>query len=958
MEPKEVSPNVNFPQLEEEILKFWKENHIFEKSVESRSPDNPASFYDGPPFVTGVPHYGHLLGSIAKDIIPRYLTMKGKRVRRVWGWDCHGLPIENKVEQKLGLKNRRDIEKIGLLKFIEECQKYVLEISAEWNWYVDRVGRWVDLEHAYKTMDLTYMESVIWAFKQLYDRGLIYKGLRISLFCPRCSTPISNFEIAMDNSYANLEDTAVTLKFKVVDPEFIKKHGLSISKPAYLLAWTTTPWSSVSVMGLAINENFVYQLVEAGDEIYLVAQKRVAEVLGSLEHRVLKELSGKEILGLRYKHLYDYYDQRFQDFKTWPADYVSETEGSGIVTINGAFGDVDMDSAKKYHLPVIVNVDEEGHFTPEVSLAPGVYVKEAEKTLIADWKARNLLFKEEKIIHSYPLCYRCETPLIYRAQDSWFIDIQKIKPQLLEKNQSIHWVPEHFKNGRFTQGLETAPDWGISRTRYWATAMPVWECDQCPNREVFGSIREIEQRSNQKVRDLHRPFIDEIIFTCSRCPGTMKRVKDVLDCWMESGSMPFASRHYPFENKTEFEKSFPADYISEYTGQVRAWFYVLHALSVALFDSPSFQNVVVSGVIMGTDGRKMSKHFNNFPDPRAVIEKYGGDALRLYLMGSPTMAGQDMNISEEGIKEQLRSVLMTLWNCYHFFTTFAGLHGFDPAGSERLTPTDVLDRWILSRANRFLKSFTAYLDDYHIPEAVRSLPEFLDDLSRWYIRRSRKRFRAGDLAALSTLYRVLVLLIKTTAPLIPFVTEKIYRELAGKKESVHLEDWPEIQTDLIDEKLEEQMRISQGLVAEALAERKKLGIKVRQPLSSLTINQSLGAEFLEIIKEEVNVKEVLIGGKTALNAELTPRLREEGLRRDFIRSVQARRKKFGLRPQDEITIFYQAPDAIQKILRENKEMICREVIARDLVLREEEDFADERETAKKEERFLLKIEKT
>jgi isoleucyl-tRNA synthetase len=555
-------------------------------------------------------------------------------------------------------------------------------------------------------------------------------------------------------------------------------------------------------------------------------------------------------------------------------------------------------------------------------------------------RKRNLLFKEERIIHPYPLCYRCETPLIYRAQDSWFIDIQKIKHRLLEKNQNIHWVPEHFKNGRFAQGLETAPDWGISRTRYWATAMPVWECDRCQNREVFGSIQEIEERSTQKVRDLHRPFIDEIVFECLKCSGQMIRVKDVLDCWMESGSMPYAERHYPFENKAEFEKSFPADYISEYTGQVRAWFYVLHALSVALFDSHCFKNVVVSGVIMGTDGRKMSKSLNNFPDPRQVIEKYGGDALRLYLMGSPTMAGEDMNIFEEGIRDQLRSVLLLLWNCYSFFTTFASLPGFDPDTVSIDQPRDALDRWILSRANRFLKNFTDCLDDYRIPDAVRLLPEFLDNLSRWYIRRSRHRFKAGDSLALKTLYRVLVLLIKTTAPLIPFVTEKIYQDLVGDKESVHLEDWPKVDEEYLDDNLEEKMALVRQICSLGHAARKRAGIKIRQPLSKLKVKseklKALDNELLVLIKEELNVKEVVfdstIENEVELETALTVELAEEGRAREFIRLIQAERKKLGLKPSDKIIIIVSGPENLMGAIEKHQSKIRREVIAENLTV--------------------------
>ncbi|MFH0792128.1 MAG: isoleucine--tRNA ligase [bacterium] len=929
--------DIKFPENEEKILKFWKENKIFEKSITNRSIDNPVSFYDGPPFVTGVPHYGHLLGSIAKDIIPRYLTMKGKRVRRVWGWDCHGLPIENKVEQKLGLKNRRDIEKIGLEKFIGECQSYVLQISREWDWYVDHVGRWVDMEHAYKTMDLKYMESVIWVFKQLYDKGLIYKGMRISLFCPRCSTPISNFEIAMDSSYADREDTAITMKFEVTDSELIRKHQLT--KPCYLLAWTTTPWSSVSVMGLAINNDFKYSIVETAEAIFIVASKRAEAMFGGQDYKVIIELEGKDISGLKYRHLFDYYDNQFTDFKTYPTDYVSEEEGTGIVTINGAFGDVDMQSAKKFKLPIIVNVDEEGKYTPEVLVAPGIYVKDAEVLVIEDLKKRELLFKEERIIHSYPLCYRCETPLIYRGQDSWFINIEKLKPRLSENNQKINWVPEHFKNGRFLEGIKSAPDWCISRTRYWATAMPIWECNKCEKREVFGSIKDIEERSGHKVTDLHRPFIDTVVFPCD-CGGEFHRVKEVLDCWMESGSMPYSERHYPFENKEEFEKSFPADYISEYTGQVRAWFYVLHVLSTALMSSNSYKNVVVSGVIMGTDGRKMSKSFHNYPDPRLVIEKYGGDALRLYLMGSPTMAGQDMNISEEKIAEQVKRVLLIYWNCYKYFQMAKEMNNFTVTIGPYTDSKNVMDKWIYSRTNGFINNFSNALDGYHIPEATRLVPEYLDDLSRWYIRRSRDRLKDNDPNALNTLHRCLMMFTITSAPLIPFLTETIYREIGGAKESVHLEDWIVVNKQTIDETLESNMIKVREIAAMALAERAEKGIKARQPLGALTININLPEEFLGLLKDEVNVKNVVVDEKFSqlakLSTEITDELKEEGMIRDIVRDIQEHRKEIHLTPKDKIKIIVSGNKSLVSMVNRWQEVIKEKTIAGELLVKETE----------------------
>ncbi len=703
---KSVDSKPDFSKLEEKILEFWKKNKTFEKSIEQRPESQAYSFYDGPPFVTGTPHYGTLLSSIAKDLVPRFWSMKGKRIRRVWGWDCHGLPIENKVENKLGLKSRKDIEKIGIKKFIEECHNYVATASPEWQWYIDHIGRWVDFENSYKTMDKDYMETVIWVFKQIYDKGLIYKGKRVSLFCPRCSTPVSNFEIAMDNSYAMMEDPAITIKFNVLKDE--KSQALLSKLPEnvnlFILAWTTTPWTLPSNSALAIDEKEDYWVVKGKEEkdLYVLAKERTEDVFGKDACQKVLQVKGKELVGLSYKPLYGFFEnpKDKDNFKVFATDFVSMEEGTGVVHMAPGFGEEDTKAGKEHNLSMFEAVNDEGKFIDKVKKWAGVYVKKADSEIIADLKKRGLLFKEEKITHSYPFCWRCKTPLIYKAQSAWFLNVQQLKKLLLESNEDINWVPEHFKHGRFALGIKDAPDWCISRTRYWATPMPVWQCS-CGERKVVGSVAEIEKLSGKKVEDLHRPYIDEFIFKCSKCGGKMTRVKEVLDCWMESGSMPYGERHYPFENKKAFEESFPADFISEYVAQTRAWFYVMHVISNALFKTNCFKNVVVTGVVMGNDGRKMSKSFKNYPDPKKTLERYGGDALRFYLMESQLLSAENLNVAEEGIRDSLKMVLLPLWNCYKYFLIYANLDNFKTT-VKKPNPDEILDQWILTRLKEFI----------------------------------------------------------------------------------------------------------------------------------------------------------------------------------------------------------------------------------------------------------------
>lgn len=977
MQFKEVSAKLNIPELEEKILKFWKEKKIFEKSVEQRSEDNRYSFYDGPPFITGLPHFGTLLPSIAKDIIPRYQTMKGKRVKRVWGWDCHGLPVEEKTEEKLGLKNRRDIEKIGIDEFIKQCRIYVSETSAEWEWYIDKIARWVDFKNAYKTMDLDYMESVIWAFKQVYDKGLIYQGFKTLLYCTRCGTPVSKFEIAMDDSYADMQDPAITIEFPITSKgEFEGKR---------ILAWTTTPWTLPANRGLVVDENedYVEFQTKGSDKIYIMAKKIIEGFLKGKEYRVLREFKGKELLGLSYQAPYDYFPPNENDLKVYQYEgMVNMEEGTGIVHSAPGFGEIDTEMGKHYGLTLMSNIDDEGKFTNEVKDFAKMYVKDADSLIVKDLKKKDVLFKQGTITHRYPYCYRCETPLIYRAVEAWFVDIQKIKKDMLRLNQNIHWVPEHFKEGRFRYTVEEAPDWCVSRTRYWATVMPIWKCEKCEALKVVGSIKEIEENSIKKVKitDLHRTGVDHIKFKCEKCGGEMRRIPEVLDCWFESGSMPYAEWHYPFENKELFEKAFPADYIVEYVGQVRAWFYYLHALSTILFDSNCFKNVVVTGNMAGTDGRKMSKSYGNYPDPREVLETYGGDALRLYLMGSKIMSGRDINITKgDELLDQVKTVLLPLWNSYNFFTSFANFSGWEP--DENIVPGEnLLNKWIVSRVNQFHIEFSENMDKYYVPEATGLVQSFLEDLSRWYIRRSRKRLKAGDKDALATFYWVLVKAIKTMAPLIPFITEEIYQNLSqGKlKESIHLESWP--QKGEVNQELLEKMELVRIICGLGHAIRKRAGVKVRQPLALLklkTQNSKLKTEkeLLNLIKDELNVKEVqFVEGiqtekdwviekendiEIALKIEITKELKEEGMVREIIRSIQQMRKEAGLKPVNKISIQAFGSESLNKILKRNKDFICKQTIAQDLEVAQKTDqsFNLEKEVKIDNTTLWLAIEK-
>jgi isoleucyl-tRNA synthetase len=950
---KPVDPKQSLPKMEEAILKFWEENKIFDKSVKKEAPKGDYVFYDGPPFITGLPHYATLLPSMAKDVVPRYWTMKGYRVERVWGWDCHGLPAENKVEEQLKLKNKKDIEKLGVGKFIDACRSYVSECSTQWKWYIDRIGRWVDMGHAYRTMDLKFMESVIWAFKELYDKGLIYEGYRSSLHCPRCATPLSKFEITMDaGCYRDVTDTSAVVKFKLKSEE-----------DTYLLAWTTTPWTLPGNLALAVNKKIKYAKIKYDNAIYILAKERVEEIFKGKEYEIIGNISGKELASMSYDPVFDLKNEEIgknkNAYKVYFGDFVTTEDGTGIVHVAPNFGEDDFELGKKYELPTVELMDENGIYSDEAGDWSGYYFKKANKKVLDDLEKTDKLLSTFEVTHSYPFCYRCNTALIYKTQKSWYLKISEIRQKLIKSNEAIKWMPEYFKEGRFRYNLENAPDWSLSRSRYWGSPVPVWKCEKCSEVKIAGSIEEIEKLSGQKIKELHRPDIDKVEFKCEKCEGVMKRVPEVLDCWFESGAMPFAQFHYPFEKKGEWDKLFPADFIVEYTGQLRGWFYYLHVLANSLFNSIAFKNVIVTGVLAGTDGRKMSKSFGNYPDPKMVLEKYGADALRFYFMSSPIMSGDDMSMSEKDLDQVKKGMFRMLWNTYSFFVLYANIDKFEPKKSDESKKiSNLLDRWIVSELHSLIKSVNQHMENYELNKTARLFPVFIDNLSNWYIRRSRKRFWKSESdsdkkQAYETLHYVLVKLAKLMAPFTPFISEEIYCNLTSpqpspsKEEgkgsdiiSVHLADFPKANEKFMNSDLNEQMLLVRRFVKLGLAARAKAGIKVRQPLSELQINQVISDELNELIKDEVNVKKISFLGSitqepgiyteeegnwmVGLNIAISEDLRLEGEARELIRRVQELRKKVGYAVDNRIMLCYQGGS---EIFKKFGDLIAKETLA-------------------------------
>jgi isoleucyl-tRNA synthetase len=1233
--------NLSLPEIERKVLEFWQENNIFEKSLK-RGPTRTERgktrkdyvFYDGPPFATGLPHYGHILASIIKDAIPRYQTMKGKKVPRRWGWDCHGLPIENEIEKDLGLKTKRDIENIGVKNFNEAARKKVLAYASDWKEIIPRIGRWVDMENDYKTMDADYTESVLWIFKTLYEKGLIYEGYKSMHLCPRCETTLSNFEVALN--YKEIEDFGITVKFKLEETKNQK-----LKTKSYLLAWTTTPWTLPGNVALAVNDKIVYAKIQKSKfknqndnsklkngEFYILAKERLNEVLSGEEYEIIEEFKGKDLIGKKYEPLFDYYyndknlKNRENGWKICGADFVSAEEGAGIVHIAPAFGEDDMNLAQKENLPLIQHVSIDGKFKPEVKDFAGLPAKPKDNHQSADieiikWLAvRNKLFDKQKITHAYPHCWRCDTPLLNYAASSWFVKVGAMRNRLIKNNKKINWIPAHIRDGRFGKWLEEVRDWAISRTRFWGAPIPVWQCqtdaesrgtnaeqrgkNSCGEQIVIGSLEDLKKHakksgnkyfvmrhgeaesnlfnivsSNYKnehhltekgkkqvkaaagkfkkinlifssdflrcretaeivaeaigypknkiifdkrlreintgifdggkpkeyhdyfssfeekfyktppkgenltelkkrvseflyeidekysdknilivsheypiwtifagaagadsqkaieIRkgkpdflktaeikkldfipiphndnfelDFHRPYIDEIEFPC-KCGGAMKRIPDVFDCWFESGAMPFAQARFPF-TQTNTDKSpyrsvsslrksapVPAEFIAEGIDQTRGWFYTLLVLSTALFNKPAYKNVIVNGIILSETGQKMSKRLKNYPDPMEIVNKYGADALRLYLLSSPAVRAENLNFSEKGVDEIYKKVIMRLWNSYQFYELYADKCGLNADRRGQVKSANALDKWILARLNQLIAGVSEAMDDYELDKATRPIGEFVDDLSTWYIRRSRERFRNENKdkkEAMTTTRFVLTEFSKIIAPFAPFMAEAVYQNVKCQmsnvkcRESVHLEEWPTVQKSKAcpvpkrsfwcgvqsqkSKVLLEAMTEVRKICSLGLEARQKAGIKVRQPIASLKIKNQKSKikdneELLNLIKDEVNVKEIVFDAKIKNEVELdtviTAELKAEGDLRELARLIQDLRKNAGLTPKDKISLYLRAPKEIEHIVAKFLKDFQKKIGAKTIEFYRTEKFDAEEETQIDGQKIWIGLKKT
>ncbi|MDD4995060.1 MAG: isoleucine--tRNA ligase [Patescibacteria group bacterium] len=939
-----------FAEMEEATLDFWDKGKFFERSVNERPEDRQFVFYDGPPFATGLPHYGNLLAGLIKDVFPRYKTMRGFRVRRVWGWDCHGLPIETMIEKELGLNSKDEIESLGIDKFCKACRDSVMRYAEEWKRIVRRTGRWVDMENTYRTMDNPFIESVWWVFSELNKKELVYKDRRVSHYCPRCATPLSNTEVGVD-TYKDVEDPAIIVKFK-----------LKNESNTYLLAWTTTPWTLPANAALAVDPemNYLRVRIKSNNETYIFSESRKNEVLKDIVYPIEDEdeeemkveflgiVKGKKLLGLEYEPLYNFIKLDKKAHFVIAGDFVTADEGTGIVHVAPGFGEVDMEAGKKADLPVIVTVDDQAKFLPEITPWAGRFVKDADEDIMKELETRGALFKRETCVHSYPHCWRCKTPLIYKAQNAWFVNVTSLKAKLLKNNEHINWRPEHIKKGRFGKTLETSPDWCVSRTRYWGAPIPVWECAACGAREVIGSVAELGEKAEnfREGTDLHRPFIDEIKIKCS-CGGEMNRIREVFDCWFESGSMPYGQAHYPFENKKWFDDNFPADFIAEGQDQTRGWFNKLHVLATALFNKNAFKNVIVNGIVLAEDGKKMSKSLKNYPDPWILFNSYGVDSMRYYLFSSPAIEAENLNFCERDVAEIERKVLMLIWNVYKFYELYAAE---DTQGVDE--PSDnVLDRWIIARLENLIAEVTTSLDNFSLIEASRPIVGFIDELSTWFVRRSRDRFKSEDRdekkKAVATLGEVLVRLALVMAPFTPFIAEEVWRSVTGRAaDSVHLEAWPESRKNLIDKKLLAEMEVVRAIASRGLEARAVAGIPVRQILASVkvSLNDAKLAdilkkkiELLDLVRDELNVEavEIAAGGKDDIAVELdtviTPELAKKGLAREIVRHVNSLRKKAGLTINDRITLYYDTEFAMAlDVLRDMKNEVMADVLADDI----------------------------
>ena len=923
-------------EYEKDIIAQWKKNKTFEKSVQMRPIDNSYVFYDGPPFITGVPHHGTLLSSLVKDAVPRYQTMKGKRVERVWGWDCHGLPAENYVEKKLGITDRHDVgTKISLEDYIKTARESMVQTGDLWEGTIDRIGRWVDFDGGYKTMDKDYMESVWWAFKQLYEKGKIYEGERVLMYDTQWATPLSKAEVTMDTgAYVDVTDPSVFVKFELAD------------KDMTLLAWTTTPWTLQGNTALAVNKDVTYVEVEVGNDKFVLAKDALDKVLTDEKHNILnykiiQTIKGKDLIGKSYKPLFD--DRGEGAHKIWSADYVTTESGTGIVHIAPAYGEEDFILAKENNIPVIHVLDDYGKYIEGGWIGQDIW--DVNKIIAKTLHEQGMVWKIEYIKHEYPHNPRTGKRLIYRAHPSWFMNIDGQRIEMLEQNANINWFPNHIKNGRFENTVRQAPDWNISRDRFWATAMPVWKGIDDEGNEhikVIGSYAELKELSGVELEDYHRPWVDDITFEIDGIGYS--RIDKVLDCWFESGSMPFAQFHYPFENVEKFEQNFPGDFIVEYVGQVRAWFYYVHAINVGLFGHNAFKNVIVTGNIAGNDGFKMSKSRGNFTDPNELMDKYSADSWRFLLLSSPLLNGEDFSLQDKDVADVARKLSM-IWNMYDFFTMYAEVDKWEFDGdlsdpTENLT--NPLDQWIISRVHQLVGEVEKNMDGYDIPNALKPILPFIEDASNWYVRRSRRRFwKSGDDTdknnAYRTLHYVLVQLSQILAPFTPFLAEELYQKLTGG-ESVHLLDWPI--AGKVNELVVSEMETVREYVNVGLSIRAKERIKVRQPLASVTVLK-LGefVSFEDILSEELNVKSVELGNEFNLDLNITPVLKSEGIAREVIRHIQTARKDAGLNIDDRIELVLDTDDLeLKQAINDNKKVITDETLAINLHNKGSKDF--------------------
>lgn len=914
---REVPSHVDSNSLERDVLTYWDEEQIFKKSLDQNKDKKQFTFYDGPPYATGKPHYGHVLQSAIKDTVLRYKTMHGYYAPRRVGWDTHGLPIENIVEKELEIKTKKDIEK-DIEGFNQKCKETVYRYVDIFRDTLKRIGRWADYGNEYSTLDRNYMESEWWVFQQIWNQDLIYKSFRSTPYCIRCATPLSNFEVGM--AYKDTRDMSVYVALR-------QAQGKSEVK---LLIWTTTPWTLPANVAVAYNPEISYVVARKDDKEYILAKDRVAHVLGD-EAQIVRDIAVDELAAYTYEPLFASNtsdEDKSKSFRLVASDHVSAQDGTGLVHMAPAFGEEDFNVAKKNDLPIVRNIDMLGNYNADVPMWAGRNLFDAQKDIIKELDKNGALFKRELITHSYPFCWRCDTPLIYMALDSWFLKVSQIKEKMLENNQQITWIPEHLKEGRFAKGIESAPDWAISRNRFWSVPMPIWECLECEDRVCIGSVAELQEKSgatDEQVQDIHRPYVDDITWSCEKCSGTMKRIPEVLDVWFDSGSMPYAQYHYPFENKEMVEAGYPADFIAESIEMTRAWFYVLHVLATGLTqkniglgtDKPAFVNAIGSGIIFAEDGRKLSKKLKNYPEIEPVLEQYGADVLRFYLLSSSAL-GEPYKFSEKDMRQVQRNVYLTLWNVYSMFTRYAKVHGF-VAGADDAKSANSLDQWILARTHQLIQHVTQHANAYRIDYAAREFVTYIDDLSNWYVRRSRTRLQHPEndqekQEVFGTLYTVLVRVSKALAPFMPFVAEEMYRNLTGEQ-SVHLVSWPYKISDMpkpgaedsYDTAILDRTKHVRETISEALATRAVAKIKVRQPLALLELPASAEEFFpedLEMIKEEVNVKEVKISAIDAmkLDTEITPSLKQEGIIRDLIRYVQGLRKQAGYALDDKITV--------------------------------------------------------